>query len=150
MTARPVRSNTQNGFSLLEVLISIVVVTMGLLGLAGMSIRSLAANDSSGYRASAALQAMQISDLMRANREDVINGNYDVAYGASAGNAARATADIVAWKAAIAKIPLGDGAIAFDGASSTVNVRVRWDDRRGNQGTSESTNLQTYEYTFRI
>ena len=150
MTARPVRSNTQNGFSLLEVLISIVVVTMGLLGLAGMSIRSLAANDSSGYRASAALQAMQISDLMRANREDVINGNYDVAYGASAGNSARATADIVAWKAAIANIPLGDGAIAFDGASSTVNVRVRWDDRRGNQGTSESTNLQTYEYTFRI
>jgi len=143
-------ATAQEGFSLLEVLVSIVVVTMGLLGLAGMSMRSLAANDSSGYRASAALQAMQISDLMRANREDVINGNYNVAYGASSGSAARATADIVAWKAAIGKIPLGDGAIAFDGASSTVNVRVRWDDRRGNQGSSESTNLHTYEYTFRI
>lgn len=143
-------ATAQKGFSLLEVLVSIVVVTMGLLGLAGMSMRSLAANDSSGYRASAALQAMQISDLMRANREDVINGNYNVAYGASSGSAARATADIVAWKTAIGKIPLGDGAIAFDGASSTVNVRVRWDDRRGNQGSSESTNLQTYEYTFRI
>ncbi len=135
---------------MLEVLVSVVVVTMGLLGLAGMSMRSLAANDSSGYRAAAALQAMQVSDLMRANREGVMNSAYNVTYGATAGTSARATADIVAWKAALARLPLGDGEIAYNNVSGTVTVRVRWDDRRGNQGSSETTNLQTYEYSFRI
>jgi type IV pilus assembly protein PilV len=123
---------------------------MGLLGLAGMSIRSLTANDSSGYRAAAALQAMQISDLMRANRQSVVDNAYDVAYGATAGSSTRATNDIAAWKAAIARLPSGDGTIAYAAANGTVTVTVRWDDRRGNQGSSETNTLQTYAYSFRI
>ncbi len=144
------RDNKSRGFSLLEVLVSIVVVTMGLLGLAGMSIRSLSANDSSGYRAAAALQAMQISDLMRANRQAVVDDQYNVAYGVTTGNSARATSDIAAWKAIIARLPSGDGAISYVAADGTVTVTVRWDDRRGNQGSSETNTLQTYAYSFRI
>lgn len=130
-------------------MVSVVVVSMGLLGLAGMSMRSLAANDSSGYRAAAAQQAQQISDLMRTNRQGVVDQKYNVAFGVGSVSDPRANSDVAGWKAALARIPLGDGSIQFAPADGTVTVTVRWDDRRGNQSSSETATLQSYAYTFR-
>ncbi len=127
-----------------------VVVSMGLLGLAGMSIRSLAANDSSGYRAAAAQQAQQMSDLIRTNRQGVIDQLYNVSFGTATVSDVRANADVTKWKTALNRIPSGDGSILFTPATGTVTVTVRWDDRRGNQSSSETATLQTYAYTFRL
>jgi|GEM_PF-2845146 len=137
------------GFSLIEVLVSVVIVTMGLLGLAGMSIRSLAANDSSGYRATAALAALQVSDAMRGNRQLVIEDKFDAALGAASLTDPRAQSVISAWKGTLARLPLGDGSIAYSPATQTVLVTVQWDDRRGNQSSTETSTLQTYAYSFR-
>lgn len=140
----------QTGFSMLEVLVSIIVVTMGLLGLAGMSIRSLAANDSSGNRGLAAVNAMYIADVMRANRQPLVDGKYDVVVGAaSTSSDLRAKADVDAWKALLALMPSGDGSVTYDNVAKAVSVVVRWNDQRGNVAVSETTTYQTYAYTFR-
>jgi type IV pilus assembly protein PilV len=137
------------GFSLLEVMVSVVIVSLALLGLAGMSIRSLAANDSSGNRAAAALQAMQISDLLRANRQLVVDNKFNVAFGGGTLSDTRANSVLAAWRTSLSKLPAGDGSIAYTALSDTVLVTVQWDDRRGNQSASETATTQTYAYAFR-
>ena len=55
------------GFTLVEVMVTIVVVSIGLLGLAGLQISGLRANMSSEARSKATLMANDIIERMRAN-----------------------------------------------------------------------------------
>ena len=55
------------GFTLIEVLVTVVVVSIGLLGLAGLQISGLRANMSSEARSKATLLASDIIERMRAN-----------------------------------------------------------------------------------
>ncbi len=61
------RHRYSNGFTLVEVLVTIVVVSIGLLGLAGLQINGLRANVSSETRSKATLLASDIVERMRAN-----------------------------------------------------------------------------------
>lgn len=61
--ARPVP-----GFTLLEVLIAILVLSIGLLGLAGLQFSALRNNTQSYERSQAVAFAYEIADRMRANR----------------------------------------------------------------------------------
>lgn len=61
-----VPARRQHGFSLLEVLISALIFAIGLLGLAALQARTLAAANSSYERAAAAIYANSILDAMRA------------------------------------------------------------------------------------
>ncbi len=55
------------GFTLLEVLVAMIVLAIGLLGLAGLQAVSLTRNNESNFRQQAALLAYDITDRMRAN-----------------------------------------------------------------------------------
>ncbi len=55
------------GFTLIEILVTIVIVSVGLLGLAGLQINGLRANMSSETRSKATLLAGDIVERMRAN-----------------------------------------------------------------------------------
>jgi type IV pilus assembly protein PilV len=55
------------GFTLVEILITVVVLSIGLLGLAGLQISGLRANMSSEARSKATLLANDIIERMRAN-----------------------------------------------------------------------------------
>lgn len=57
-----------NGFTLIEILITVVVVSIGLLGLAGLQINGLRANMGSEARSIATLKANDIAERMRANQ----------------------------------------------------------------------------------
>jgi type IV pilus assembly protein PilV len=65
------------GFTMLEVLISIVVVAFGLLGLAGLQLFSLKNNQSAALRIVATSLANDIVDRMKSNYVGVINGAYN-------------------------------------------------------------------------
>jgi type IV pilus assembly protein PilV len=60
--------NIQRGFSLLEVLISLIILAFGLLGLAALQSHASMMNQSSYYRGIAADLASDLSDKIRANR----------------------------------------------------------------------------------
>src|SRR5215472_10747619 len=76
---------TQGGFTLLEVLIALLVMSIGLLGIGKMMMLSARANDSAYMRTQATALAYTILDAMRANRQAAIVNSYDVAMGAYPG-----------------------------------------------------------------
>lgn len=58
----------QSGISLLEMMISLMILAVGLLGLAAMQSRSMMMNQSAHYRSVAADLAADLADRIRANR----------------------------------------------------------------------------------
>jgi type IV pilus assembly protein PilV len=68
--ARPVNSAAfrVSGFSLIEVLVSIVILTVGMLGMDGMQAASLQANRESRLQSSAAILARELADMIRGNK----------------------------------------------------------------------------------
>jgi type IV pilus assembly protein PilV len=65
------------GFTLIEVLVTIIIVSIGLLGLAGLQINGLRANMSSEARSKATLLASDIIERMRANPLGVDSEGYN-------------------------------------------------------------------------
>lgn len=59
----------ERGFTLIEVLVAMVVLSIGLLGLAGLQATSLKSNQSAYHRSQATQLAYEMADRMRANRE---------------------------------------------------------------------------------
>jgi type IV pilus assembly protein PilV len=66
----------QSGFTLLEILVAIVVLSIGLLGLAALQVVSLNNNQVAYYRSIASQQAYDMADRMRANLDGIGAGNY--------------------------------------------------------------------------
>jgi type IV pilus assembly protein PilV len=76
MSQRPVLGGAERGFTLLEVLIAIVIVSIGLLGVAAMQASTLKNAGSSKYRSAAITLTSDMSDRLRANLEGVMQGNF--------------------------------------------------------------------------
>jgi len=77
------------GFSLIEVLVSVFVFSIGLLGIAGMQLASLRMKGDSLYRAQAEMLAADMADRMRTNLNQAELGTaspYNNAAGASTAN----------------------------------------------------------------
>lgn len=143
------------GFSLIEVLISLVILSVGLLGIAAMVATSLKSKDSSYMRTQATALSSAILDRMRANRATATANGYDVALGAVTatlpscfGNGAAcnptqvATVDLEQWKSDLANLlPSGDGSIStvINSQMTQVTVTVVWSDQRANQATAAAT-----------
>lgn len=72
-TARTV----QQGFTLLEILIALVILSVGLLGLAGLQLNGLRSNQDSYYLTQAMAQAYDMADRMRANMAGYGEGDYN-------------------------------------------------------------------------
>lgn len=71
-------SRPMKGFTLIEVLVSVVVFSIGLIGLASLQTISLKHNNDSYMRSQAILLAQDIADRMRANSLGVANGDYNM------------------------------------------------------------------------
>ena len=69
--------SSQKGFSLLEILITIIVMSFGLLGMAALIIAGARGNNIAYYRSIASKQTEDIADRMRANQAGIIAGSYD-------------------------------------------------------------------------
>ncbi|MDP2030641.1 MAG: type IV pilus modification protein PilV [Thiobacillus sp.] len=135
----------QSGFTLLEVLVAMLVLTIGLLGLAGLMASSMRNNLSASHRTQATWMAADIIDRMRANRASAIAGTYATALGTPVACTVAAPAgtvpvqDIAAWKSQLSCVlPTGDGSIAVTNAARATVV-IRWNDSRGSQGSATQT-----------
>lgn len=62
------RAQSLSGFSLIEVLVSIVVLSFGLLGMAGMQAASLQANREARLQSSATVLARELAEMIRGNK----------------------------------------------------------------------------------
>ena len=68
------------GFTLLEVLIALLVFSLGLLGMAGLLVVSVQTNHSAFLRTQATFLAQSLADRMRANISQVWINAYDRTY----------------------------------------------------------------------
>ncbi|MCK7574680.1 MAG: type IV pilus modification protein PilV [Chromatiales bacterium] len=72
------------GATLLEALVTLLVVSFGMLGIAGLLLSGIRANAISSYRSTAMYQAYEIADRMRSNIVGTRDGAYDLGAGSSA------------------------------------------------------------------
>jgi type IV pilus assembly protein PilV len=94
-----------------------LILSIGLLGLAGLMASSLRNNHSAYYRTQATWLAYDVIDRMR------VNGT----------TGALAAADFADWQAMVANtLPEGNGSVVPDPANADdVTVSVQWNDARG-------------------
>lgn len=69
-------TKTQTGFSLIEILISLVIISIGMLGLGGLQLSSLKGANNAHFRTVASLAVTDLIDRMRVNRLAVEQGYY--------------------------------------------------------------------------
>lgn len=135
--ARWAIASRARGFSLLEVLIALVLLSVGLLGLAGLQTTSLANSQSALLRSQAVTMGYSILDKIRANREAAEHGGYDTTFDDEpSGDSSVAASDLSLWKKDIATLPGGQGRIARD-ASDRLVVVVRWKARAVLDGSNQ-------------
>jgi len=117
----------QRGTTMIEALISIVIIAIGLLGYAGLLLQSNKANLTAYQRSQATLLAYDIADAMRANRNNALAGQYNIALGTAAASGTSVPAqDLVRWKNNISRaLPSGDGSIQTNGTGSAT-ITIQW------------------------
>ena len=124
----------QSGVTLIEVLIAVLVLSVGLLGLAGLQTSSLRNNQSAMERSMAVIESYSIVDAMRVDRNNAINGAFNIALDAEPVGDTFAINELIKWRDRLAGSlgPEATGAVACNGTLCTVTVQ--WDDHRGTQG----------------
>jgi type IV pilus assembly protein PilV len=70
-------SHRQGGFSLLEVLIAVLIFSIGLMGLAGLQVIAMKANQNAMYRSIASEAAYDMLDQLRAQVSKAMDGSVD-------------------------------------------------------------------------
>ena len=139
--SRPVLARgRERGFSLIEVLVSVLVLGVGMLGVAAMQTTALRNGQSSLERSQAVVQTYAILDAMRANRADANNGSYNLTTWTCSPPAIGATLrenDLNRWITSLQQ-DLGPNACGRITCGTTrCTIDVRWDDSRGKGGTSD-------------
>jgi len=128
----------RRGFTILEVLIALLVFSLGMLGMAGLLIVSVRTNHSAYLRTQASFLAQSMTDRMRANMPRVWTGDYEVGYptsdsdpcvgGAACSRANIATRDKSQWSTQLRDLlPNATAVIACD---PTAGVAISADDAR--------------------
>ena len=148
----------QQGFTLLEVLIALLILSIGLLGLAALQTTSLRSNQMASMRTTATQLAYDISDRMRANPAGVAADEYVLAGGATPTGTSIAATDLIAWNLGVVALPGGRSSITqCDGTSVppcdgvTHVITVRWDEMRtGATGTTCPPALETDLRCYRL
>ncbi|TXH06004.1 MAG: type IV pilus modification protein PilV [Nevskiaceae bacterium] len=149
---------SSKGFSLIEILIALVLLSLGLLGIEALVLRTVKGNDSAYMRSQNVQLAYSILDMMRANRAQAMAQGYDTAFtatcpplptapavlcdAAACTPAQLATWDLYQWQLRLcAALPSGQGKIATVTAngSTTATITIQWDDSRAQQGYSSAT-----------
>ena len=151
------------GFTLIEVLVAMLVLALGLLGLAGLQASALKNNQSAYYRSQATQLAYDIADRMRANLTEAKKFNTsqydsDVLSPASAANQSACTTvantctpaqmaqqDIFEWYGDVTSfLPMGQATINASGSLYTVTIN--WDDNHdGNVNNNDPNFVMSFQ-----
>lgn len=147
---------TNNGFTLLEALVSIVVLAIGLLGLAGLQTTGLKNNLSAYNKSQATLLAYEMVDRMRANVIEAKNNassTYNTLTLTSANSQSScivttgctvvqmAENDLHEWSDELSTLlPSGTGSIVF--VDPVYTITVNWDEDRDGDTDSNDPEFQ--------
>jgi len=152
-------ARTQHGFTLMEALVSLLILSIGLLGLAGLQASGLRSNQGAYARSQAVILAQDAMERIRANPAETSaalaaghNSAYQLARGTDPASppdcqnsdcsaTALAQYDVATWKQAVTNLlPGGDAAIIRNG--SIFAISVFWDEQHtGNAADMKQVTL---------
>jgi type IV pilus assembly protein PilV len=151
----------QHGFSLVEVLVTLVIMSIGMLSIAGLYVKSMQAGRTSMFHHHAVTLASDVADRVRANpTAGAAYQHANTALGADGGcvdgginctSAAMAANDIFLWQnQARTTLPNGSIAIVFAaavaGAPPTYEITVAWNE----PGITATSTPPTYVITIPV
>jgi len=128
------RKNTQRGVTLVEAMIALLVISVGLLGIASLQLTAMNQNASSLHNSQAVWMAYNMSDRIRANlgQFNTYNGADTASVTAQdcetsgCNTAEMVNADIADWKTMVENLPGGRGIISSN--ADGLLISVMWDD----------------------
>ena len=141
-------THQQQGVSLVESMIALLVISVGLLGIAALQVTSIGQNSSSLHHSQAVLAVYDMSDRIRANNTSPAtfaayggidtNNNYNqncTGIANICSSALMVTADAADWTTMVGNLPAGRGQIIVNPADANeLLVAVMWDDGVGTPG----------------
>jgi type IV pilus assembly protein PilV len=146
---------------MLEVLITLVIIAIALLGTAGLQVYAMRMGKSSEFRTQAIFLASDIAERMEANKTAAVAGSYatsdtapatmGVDCGALACDSSNlALYDLSQWEAAIQTLlpqPTWTVTQTTAGNPSTYSIVINWIDRRTNTQYATAGTGETFSYT---
>ena len=126
--------NHQAGVSLVESMIALLVISIGLLGIASLQITAMKQNANALNHSQAVWMAYDMADRVRSNISQFANyadidtskGYSQDCQGASCNNTQMITADAADWADLVQNLPAGRGIITGD--ATELAVTVLWDE----------------------
>ena len=141
----------QRGVGLVEVMVAVLVLSIGLLGLAGLQVRTLRNSQSALERGVAVIETHAIVDAMRADRVNAMGDDFDIALGAADPTGTTFAEVVLAgWRANLIA-SLGEGAtgsVACNGANCM--IVIQWNDSRGTQTADTSAGSATQTLSTQV
>jgi type IV pilus assembly protein PilV len=147
------------GVSLLEVMISVLIMGIGLLGIAAMQATALRNSQSSAERSQAIIQSYSIIDAMRANRQNAMDGQYNTSGWMCEAPAAGSlsASDRTMWLSSLRSV-IGSGAtdqtvcgqVQCTTSTGICVVGVRWDDSRAGASNGTQAGSDAYVVETRV
>lgn len=133
----------QKGVGMIEVLVAVLVVSIGFLGVAGLQVMALSTNNDAMASSMATVSSYSILDAMRADRTNALDGIYNATVDASecpAKGATMASQQLWQWCGQLGKA-LGDsgattGKIACT-ADGDCTVTITYKDGRNSESDSQ-------------
>ncbi|WP_254426749.1 type IV pilus modification protein PilV [Rhodanobacter sp. C06] len=142
----------QAGVGLIEVLIAVLVLSVGFLGIAALQARSLSMNNSSMARSVAVIGTYSILDAMRADLASAQNGAYNnkkvTGNACPTDTSTLAGVQLAQWcgqlAASLGSAASTTGTVACTGTAGDCTITVTYDDSKsGAAGTGSTTGTQT-------
>lgn len=133
----------EKGFSLIEVLVTLLITSVGLLGLAALQAKSLQFNHGAYLRSQANILAYDIADRMRLNKDDARAGQYNISMNSSKPSASGLVAtDQNQWLTLIeTSLPAGDGSVSCVSNICTLTIQWREAGRDANDSFTYKTQI---------
>ena len=123
-----------------------LLLAIGLLGVAGMHVVGLKNTMNANLRTQASILAYDIADRMRANRPNAFDYQISLDSGIPETSSVILDIDLHEWKTALAaSLPGGDGAVVLDG--DRFLVTIQWVERVGG-AVAGATALETRQYAL--
>lgn len=139
---------TQRGIGLVEVLIAVLILALGILGIAAVQTQALANNNSSMGRTMATVESYSILDAMRVDRVNALAGSYNTTVVANACPSGTSLADIQlnSWCNDLGQylgaVASTSGKIACQ-ADGDCTVTITFDDSRSGAGGNAAQTVVT-------
>lgn len=140
----------QAGVGLIEVLIAVLVLSIGFLGIAVLQARSLSMNNSSMARSIATVASYSILDAMRADLASAQGNAYDGTVTANAcptDTSTLANTQLKQWcgqlAAGLGALASTTGTILCTGIQGDCTITVTYDDSKSKVAATDTTGTQT-------